>query len=44
MTRPTGSRELLRENLRGMALVTGRLEDRDLGSAVAEIQTAARRS
>ena len=27
-----------RENLRQMALVTGRLEDRDLGSAVAEIQ------
>jgi CzcA family heavy metal efflux pump len=27
-----------RENLRQMALVTGRLEDRDLGSAVAEIR------
>jgi CzcA family heavy metal efflux pump len=30
---------LQRENLRQMALVTGRLEGRDLGSAVAEIQT-----
>jgi CzcA family heavy metal efflux pump len=30
---------LQRENLRQMALVTGRLEDRDLGSAVAEIQS-----
>jgi CzcA family heavy metal efflux pump len=29
---------LERENLRQMALVTGRLENRDLGSAVAEIQ------
>jgi CzcA family heavy metal efflux pump len=29
---------LQRENLRQMALVTGHLEDRDLGSAVAEIQ------
>jgi multidrug efflux pump subunit AcrB len=29
---------LNRENLRQMALVTGRLENRDLGSAVAEIQ------
>ncbi len=29
---------LQRENLRQMALVTGRLEDRDLGSAVHEIQ------
>ena len=34
---------LERENLRQMALVTGRLEDRDLGSAVAEIQHQARR-
>ena len=33
---------LQRENLRQMALVTGRLEDRDLGSAVAEIQTKLR--
>ena len=32
--------ELLRENLRGMALVSGRLEGRDLGSAVAELRTA----
>jgi hydrophobe/amphiphile efflux-1 (HAE1) family protein len=30
---------LQRENLRQMALVTGRLEGRDLGSAVAEIRT-----
>jgi CzcA family heavy metal efflux pump len=30
---------LQRENLRQMALVTARLEDRDLGSAVGEIQT-----
>ena len=37
----TASRELLRENLRGMALVTARLEGRDLGSAVAEIRPAA---
>jgi len=33
---------LQRENLRQMALVTGRLEDRDLGSAVSEIQTKLR--
>ena len=33
---------LQRENLRQMALVTARLEDRDLGSAVAEMQAAAR--
>jgi multidrug efflux pump subunit AcrB len=31
--------ELLRENLRQMALVTGRLEGRDIGSAVGEIQS-----
>ncbi len=30
--------ELWRENLRQMALVTARLEDRDLGSAVADVQ------
>ena len=36
--RSNGQSELLRENLRGMALVTGRLENRDLGSAVADIQ------
>jgi len=36
----TGQEELLRENLRQMALVTARLEDRDLGSAVDEIRTA----
>jgi CzcA family heavy metal efflux pump len=34
-----GDPELLRENLRQMALVSARLEDRDLGSAVAEIKS-----
>ncbi len=34
-----GDPELLRENLRQMALVSARLEDRDLGSAVADIRT-----
>lgn len=34
----TGDSELTRENLRQVALVTGRLEGRDLGSAAAEIQ------
>jgi multidrug efflux pump subunit AcrB len=38
-TRTNGQSELLRENLRSMASVTGRLEGRDLGSAVAEVQT-----
>ncbi|MEO8070049.1 MAG: efflux RND transporter permease subunit [Acidobacteriota bacterium] len=33
-----GDPELMRENLRSMALVTARLENRDLGSAVAEIK------
>ena len=37
--RSNGQAELLRENLRGMALVSGRLEGRDLGSAVDEIRT-----
>jgi CzcA family heavy metal efflux pump len=36
--RSNGQSELLRENLRAMALVSGRLENRDLGSAVAEIR------
>jgi CzcA family heavy metal efflux pump len=36
--RSNGQAQLLRENLRSMALVTGRLEDRDLGSAVDEIR------
>jgi CzcA family heavy metal efflux pump len=36
-TRANGQAELLRENLRGMALVSGRLEGRDMGSAIAEI-------
>ena len=35
--RSNGQSELLRENLRGIALVSARLENRDLGSAVAEI-------
>src|SRR6185503_2364730 len=37
--RSNGQSELLRENLRGMALVSARLENRDLGSAVTEIKT-----
>jgi CzcA family heavy metal efflux pump len=39
----TGDGELTRENLRQVALVTGRLENRDLGSAAAEIQSRLRR-
>jgi CzcA family heavy metal efflux pump len=35
----SGQSELMRENLRQMALLVGRLEKRDLGSAVQEIQT-----
>jgi multidrug efflux pump subunit AcrB len=35
-----GYPELMRENLRQMAIVTARLEERDLGSAVAEIKDA----
>jgi CzcA family heavy metal efflux pump len=35
--RSNGQAQLLRENLRSMALVSGRLEHRDLGSAVGEI-------
>jgi CzcA family heavy metal efflux pump len=38
MERSNGQAELLRENLRSMALVSGRLEGRDLGSAVDEIR------
>src|SRR5262249_29357507 len=38
-TTASGSAPILkRENLRQMALVTGRLEERDLGSAVAEVR------
>jgi CzcA family heavy metal efflux pump len=37
--RSNGQSELLRENLRSMASVTGRLEGRDLGSAVQEVQS-----
>ena len=39
MQRANGQGELKRENLRLMASVTGRLENRDMGSAVAEIRT-----
>ncbi len=39
MTRANGQGELLRENLRPMAVVSGRLEGRDLGGAVAEIRS-----
>jgi CzcA family heavy metal efflux pump len=39
ITRAHGQEELLRENLRPMALVTARLEERDLGSAVDEIRS-----
>jgi CzcA family heavy metal efflux pump len=38
MQRANGQGELRRENLRPMAVVSGRLEGRDLGSAVADIQ------
>jgi multidrug efflux pump subunit AcrB len=36
--RATGQAELLRENLRGMAVVTGRLGGRDLGTAIDDIR------
>ena len=39
----TGDGELTRENLRQVALVTGRLEGRDLGSAATEIQSRLRK-
>jgi multidrug efflux pump subunit AcrB len=39
MQRSNGQAELLRENLRSVAVVSGRLEGRDLGSAVGEIRT-----
>jgi CzcA family heavy metal efflux pump len=38
LERANGQGELLRENLRPMAVVTGRLEGRDLGSAIADIR------
>jgi CzcA family heavy metal efflux pump len=38
MERSNGQSELLRENLRSMALISGHLEGRDLGSAVSEIR------
>ena len=42
VSQSTGPAELMRENLRQMALVTARLEDRDLGSAVADVQAMLR--
>lgn len=39
MERANGQGELRRENLRPMAVVSGRLEGRDLGSAVADIRS-----
>jgi multidrug efflux pump subunit AcrB len=39
MERSKGQSELLRENLRSMALISGHLEGRDLGSAVSEVRT-----
>ena len=39
MKRANGQGELGRENLRAMAVVSGRLEGRDLGGAVAEIRS-----
>jgi CzcA family heavy metal efflux pump len=39
----TGNGVLIRENLRQVALVTGRLENRDLGGAATEIQSRVRR-
>jgi multidrug efflux pump subunit AcrB len=39
MHRENGQGELRRENLRPMAVVSGRLEGRDLGSAVADIRS-----
>jgi len=38
MERANGQGELMRENLRPMAVVHGRLENRDLGGAVSDIQ------
>ncbi len=38
ITRENGQEALMRENLRPMALVTARLENRDLGSGVADVQ------
>ena len=40
ITKAGGQGELLRENLRPMALVTARLENRDLGGAVADVRAA----
>ena len=38
ITQANGQQALLRENLRPMALITARLENRDLGSGVEEVQ------
>ena len=38
ITQANGQQELLRENLRPMALITARLENRDLGGGVEEVQ------
>jgi len=38
LERSNGQSELLRENLRSMALISARLENRDLGSAVSDIR------
>jgi multidrug efflux pump subunit AcrB len=40
ITSSAGQEELLRENLRQMGLVTARLENRDLGSGVADVRAA----
>jgi multidrug efflux pump subunit AcrB len=40
ITSSGGQEELLRENLRQMGLVTARLENRDLGSGVADVRAA----
>jgi multidrug efflux pump subunit AcrB len=42
ITRSSGQEELLRENLRPMALITARLENRDLGSGVKDVETMLR--
>ena len=42
VTRANGQEELLRENLRPMALITARLENRDLGGGVREIEAMLR--
>lgn len=39
ISQQTGDPELMRENLRQMALISARLESRDLGSAVADVRS-----